>query len=123
MIYRFLADFVVILHLVFIGFALLGGLLILWRRWAIWLHLPAAIWAGVVEFKGWICPLTPLENHLRRAGGAAGYGGGFVERYLIPVIYPEELTQELQITLGCIAIGVNLVIYGFVWFNVKVRDR
>ncbi len=121
MIYKFLADSVVMLHLVFIGFALLGGLLVMWRRWTIWIHLPTAIWAGVVEFKGWICPLTPLENYLRRASGGAGYEEGFVERYVIPVIYPEELTRELQIALGCIAIGVNLIIYGFVWIRAGKR--
>lgn len=118
-IYKFLADSVVIFHFVFIVFGLLGGLLVLWRRWAIWLHLPAAVWIGVIELKGWICPLTPLENHLRRAGGASGYEGGFVEHYLIPIIYPEGLTREIQIVLGAAAIAVNLVVYGFVRRKLK----
>ncbi len=113
--FKLLADFVVLFHLVFIVFGLFGGLLILYRRWAIWLHLPTAIWIGVIELKGWICPLTPLENHLRRASGAAGYEGGFVEHYLIPVIYPENLTRELQMALGVAAIAINLIVYGFVW--------
>ncbi len=122
MIHTLLADMVVIFHLVFIIFALLGGLLILWRRWAIWLHLPAAIWIGVVEFKGWICPLTPLENYFRRAGGAAGYEGGFVERYLIPIIYPEKLTRDFQMVLGAAAITVNLIVYGFALFKSGKKD-
>ncbi len=123
MFYKLMADLVVLFHLVFIVFGLLGGLLLLWRRWALWLHLPTAIWIGVIEFKGWICPLTPLENHLRRASGAAGYEGGFVEHYLIPVIYPENLTRELQMALGGVAIAINLIVYGFVLYKLKKKGR
>ena len=117
MLYKLLADLVLILHLFFIVFVLLGGLLILWRRWILWLHIPALIWAVVLEFLGLICPLTPLENSLRKAGGDTGYSGGFIEHYLIPLIYPSGLTRELQMVLGAIAICVNIGIYGFVIYR------
>ena len=121
MLYRLLADFLVILHLLFILFGLLGGLLFFWRRWTILLHLPSAIWISVIEFQGWICPLTPLENRLRLAGGAAGYEGGFVEQYLIPIIYPPGLTRDIQLVLGGLAIGVNVAVYFFVIRSWKSR--
>ena len=114
MVYRLLADSIVILHFLFIVFALFGGFLFFWRKWTILLHLPTAIWICVIEFRGWICPLTPLENRLRLAGGAAGYKGGFVEHYLIPIIYPPGLTREIQLILGGLAMGVNLAVYFFV---------
>ena len=121
MLYRLLADFIVILHLLFILFGLLGGLLFFWRRWTILLHLPAAIWICLIEFQGWICPLTPLENRLRLAGGAAGYKGGFVEQYLIPIIYPPGLTRDIQFVLGGLAIGLNVAVYFFVIRSWKSR--
>ena len=121
MLYRLLADFLVILHLLFILFGLLGGLLFFWRRWTILLHLPSAIWISVIEFQGWICPLTPLENRLRLAGGAAGYRGGFVEQYLIPIIYPPGLTRDIQLVLGVLAIGLNVAVYFFVIRSWKSR--
>ena len=117
MLYKLLADLVLILHLFFIVFVLLGGLLFLWRRFIVWLHIPAVIWAVVLELLGLICPLTPLENSLRKAGGDAGYSGGFIEHYLIPLIYPSSLTRELQIILGAIAISLNIAIYGFVLYR------
>lgn len=114
LIYRVLADFVVIIHLLFILFSLLGGLGVIWRRWVTAIHIPAAIWACLIEFKGWICPLTPLENWLRQASGASGYTGGFVEHYVIPLIYPAGLTPEVQVMLGVVVIAVNLGVYSFV---------
>ena len=115
MLQRFLADLVVLIHFAFIIFVMLGGLLALrWRR-APWLHLPAAIWGVAVELFGWYCPLTPLENALRRAGGSSGYAGGFIERYLLPVIYPTELTRQLQLVLGAGLVGLNLAVYLVVW--------
>ena len=94
---------------------MLGGLAVLkWRR-VIWFHLPAAAWAAVIEFQGWICPLTPLENRLRQAGGAPGYEGGFIEHTLIPIVYPATLTREHQIGIGVLVIVVNLCIYLWVW--------
>ena len=112
MLYRILADAVVVLHFAFVLFVVLGGLLALrWPR-AAWFHLPAAIWGAGIEFLGGICPLTPLEIRLRRLGGEAGYSGGFVEHYILPVLYPEALTRDIQYMLGGIVIVLNLVVYG-----------
>ena len=114
MIYRALADAVLILHLGFVSFVLLGGLLLLrWTRIA-WLHVPAAIWGVLIEYTGWICPLTPLENSFRARGGETGYSGGFIEHYIQPVLYPAGLTRGTQIVLGSIALLVNLTAYAVV---------
>ncbi len=111
MIYRLLADGVLLLHLAFILFVVLGGFLT-WRHPRLaWLHLPCAAWGAFVEFTGWDCPLTPLENHLRQMGGTAGYLGGFIEYYLSSLIYPEALTRELQFTLGLGVVGINVAAY------------
>jgi hypothetical protein len=108
---RLLADAVLLLHGLFILFAVLGGLLVWrWPRLA-WLHLPAAAWAAWVVSAGWICPLTPLENALRRSAGEAGYSGGFVEHYLLGLIYPEGLTRPVQIALGLGVVLLNAVLY------------
>jgi len=115
-IYRILADLVVVAHLLFIVFALLGGLLLLWRRAWVIVHLPAAVWVSLISFKGWICPLTPLENFLRIKAGAVGYGGGFVEHYIIAVIYPVGLTPQLQLLLGVVAMLLNIGVYGLVFY-------
>lgn len=117
-----LADIVVALHFMFIVFVLLGGLLALRWRKVMWVHLPAVIWALWIEFFGGICPLTPLELWLRRAAGEAGYQGGFIEHYLLPLIYPAGLTREIQIVLGLIVIGVNLLVYAFLW-RARVRRK
>ena len=122
MLYRVLADLVVLAHLAFIVFVLLGGLLALHWRWMPWAHLPAALWGALVEFFGWFCPLTPLENSLRLASGTAGYSGGFIEHYIIPIIYPAELTREVQMLLGLAVLAVNLAIYLMVWHRFRV-DR
>jgi len=106
-----LADALVVAHAAFIVFVVAGGLLLLrWPRVA-WLHLPAAAWGVVVEWTGWICPLTPLENALRRAAGEAGYAGSFVERYLLPLIYPAGLTPRVQFVLGAVVLVANAAIY------------
>jgi hypothetical protein len=111
MLYRTLADLVVILHLLFILFVVGGGFLALRWRWLVWLHLPCAVWGGLVELAGWYCPLTPLENELRKAGGASGYAGSFVAHYLLPLIYPTGLTRGVQLTLGALVLLVNGVAY------------
>ena len=77
-----------------------------------WVHVPAATWGVPVEFSGWECPFTPLENWLRRQAGGTAYGGGFVDHYLAPILYPAGLTRGLQITLGALVLAVNLLIYG-----------
>lgn len=109
----FLADLVVVVHFSFVLFVVFGGLLVLrWPRLA-YLHVPAAIWGAWIEFAGWICPLTPLENTLRTATGGAAYQGGFVEHYLLPVLYPSALTRNIQLVLGGLVLGLNLGIYGY----------
>jgi hypothetical protein len=113
MAYRILADLIVGVHALFVAFVVVGGLLALrWPRVAA-LHLPAAVWGALIELRGWICPLTPLENSLRAAAGQAGYQGGFIEHYLLPVLYPAGLTRGVQLALGTVVILVNLVVYGF----------
>jgi hypothetical protein len=110
--YRVLAEIVIVLHLLFICFVVLGGLLtIRWRR-MIWFHLPAVVWGVAIEWSGFICPLTPLENWLRVQGGAAGYSTGFVAHYLLPVLYPGQLTRSIQIWLGIGVVVINVAIYG-----------
>lgn len=115
MLYRVLADAVLLLHLAFVAFAVAGGLFAFRHRWILWLHLPALAWAAFVEFTGRICPLTPLENRLRAAGGAAGYEGGFIEHYLLPLLYPAALTRELQWTLGAGLVAFNVAVYLLLW--------
>ncbi|AGW92329.1 DUF2784 domain-containing protein [Cupriavidus sp. DF5525] len=115
MMTAWLADLVVVAHGLFILFVVAGGLLVLrWPRVA-WLHLPAAVWGVLIEWLGWICPLTPLENTLRHAAGQAGYSGGFIERYLLPLIYPAGLTPAVQLWLGVVVLVVNVAIYALWW--------
>ena len=115
MIHHLAADAVLLLHLGFILFVLLGGLLALrWRR-APLLHLPAVAWGVYIELSGGLCPLTPLENRLRIAAGEAGYTGGFIEHYLLALIYPAGLTHEIQYVLAAIVVGVNGLAYAWVW--------
>ena len=117
MFYRFAADVVVLIHLAFVLFVVFGALMALrWPR-VILLHLPAAIWGALIEFQGLICPLTPLENRLRILGGQAGYTGGFVEHYLMPLLYPSGLTRTVQLTLGAVVVTVNGLLYALVWFK------
>lgn len=121
MLWQMLADLVLLCHLAFIIFVLFGGFLALWWRWIPWVHLPAAFWGAALEFGGWICPLTPLENWLRQASGGAGYTGGFIEHYAIAVIYPPGLTPQIQLLLGLVVILMNAVAYGLVWWNKEKR--
>ena len=114
MIFKVLADIAVVVHLAFVAFAVLGGLTVLrWPR-MLWLHLPALAWAAAIEAFGWICPLTHLENALRLRGGEAGYEGGFVDRYLMPVLYPEAL-PVLRWPLVVALLAINVAVYSAVW--------
>ena len=121
MIYRALADLVLVVHLAFVLFVVLGGLLVVRWPWLAWLHLPAAIWGVLIEYTGWICPLTPLENSLRVKGGEAGYAGGFIQHYIQPVLYPAGLTRSTQVVLGSMALLVNLAAYAIVLSRLKHR--
>ncbi len=126
MVYRCLADGVVAAHLAFIVYAVAGGLLALrWPR-AAWLHLPAVAWAAAVELAGWICPLTPLENALRRSAGEAGHAGSFIEHYFVPLVYPAGLGRELQVALGVGVLVANAAVYAGVlarWRRSRSRSR
>jgi hypothetical protein len=113
MIYRLLADLVVLVHLAFVVFAVAGAVLVVRWRWVTCVHLPAVIWAALIEFAGWICPLTPLENRLRILSGGAGYRGGFVEHYLFPILYPVGLTRGVQVFLGSLVVVINVGIYSW----------
>ncbi|HEX7337264.1 MAG TPA: DUF2784 domain-containing protein [Gemmatimonadales bacterium] len=113
--YSFLADAVVGLHFLFVLYVILGGLLALrWPRLA-YLHIPAAVWGAAIEFGGWICPLTPLEQSLRRQAGGGTYAGGFIEHYILPVLYPSALTRDIQLVLGFLVITLNVIVYWYVW--------
>ena len=123
MLYRLLADAVLLFHLAFILFVVLGAFLV-WRfPRLIWLHLPAVAWAALIEIIGFVCPLTPLENHLRRLSGETGYQGGFIEHYLLPIIYPHGLTHGVQIGLGIAVIAINVVVYALLRRRVRRRDQ
>jgi len=120
MLYSALAKAVLVLHAAFVVFVLFGGLLARrWRRLP-WLHLPSVLWVILIELNGWICPLTPLENRLREAAGAQGYSGGFIEHYLLPLVYPPGLTPALQALFAAIVTGVHIAVYGLLW---RTRHR
>ncbi|CAB5513440.1 DUF2784 domain-containing protein [Achromobacter anxifer] len=108
---RLLADLVLVVHGLFVAFVVFGGLLALWKRWIAYLHLPALAWGALVIGMGWICPLTPLEISLRQQAGQQGYGGGFIEHYLLSLIYPAGITREVQIALAALLIVGNIVVY------------
>jgi hypothetical protein len=111
---RFLADALVVVHLAFIAFVVAGGLTVLrWPRLA-WLHLPAVAWGIFAEATATTCPLTPIENAWRRHAGDAGYPGGFVDHYLVPIVYPAGLTPRMQLALAFAVAAINLVVYAAV---------
>jgi hypothetical protein len=113
-IYRLLADVTLLVHLAFVLFVVLGGLLVLRRPALAWLHLPAVAWGAWVELAGWLCPLTPLENWLRVQGGGTAYSASFVEHYLLPVLYPSGLTRTVQLVLGAAVLAINAAAYAVV---------
>ena len=122
MLYRFSADLVLLLHLAFVGFVLLGGLLVL--RWPGWwkAHVPAVAWGALIEFAGWVCPLTPLEVLLRKRGGEAGYSGDFIDHYLTATLYPAGLTRNVQIAIGTAVLLGNLCFYAVLLVR-RARSR
>ena len=109
------ADAVMGFHFLFIAFALFGSFLVLWKRWILWLHLPALAWGAYIETSGNICPLTPLENHFRTLAGQDTYYGGFIAHYVGPIIYPAGLTRSAQYLALGVLIAVNLIGYSLVW--------
>jgi hypothetical protein len=117
MAHRILADAVLVVHASFILFVVAGGLLVRWRKRVAWLHVPAVAWGTLIEFRGWICPLTPLEIWARSRAGETGFSGGFIEHYLLPVVYPGALTREVQIVLGALVLVVNALVYAWVVYS------
>lgn len=123
MLYASLADALVVVHFAFTAFVVLGGFLT-WRwRWLAFAHLPALAWGCWVELSHAICPLTPLENHLRILGGQAGYSGGFLDHYLLRVLYPPGLTPEIQWGLAAVLLALNAVAYGGLWARRRVAPQ
>jgi hypothetical protein len=122
MLYALLADATVTLHFAFILFVLFGGLLVLWKPRVIWVHLPVALYGVLIEWIGWVCPLTPLENHFRRQAGEAGYAGGFIDQYLLAIIYPDGVTDTMMILLGAGVVLANILVYGFVWHRRRAAE-
>lgn len=121
MIYRLLADLVVVVHLAFIVFVVAGGFIAL--RWpsVAWIHIPCFLWGAAIAIAGWICPLTPLENWLRRLQGGDGYPEGFVAHYIVPLVYPGALTRTMQVVLGLTVLAINIVAYTLVWIRYSGR--
>lgn len=114
MLFRLLADLVLVLHLGFVAFAAFGGLLVPHRPKMLRWHVPALLWGVLVQWADWTCPLTPLENYLRLRGGAAVHAGGFIDRFIGNLLYPENLTLELRYALGLALIAVNVAVYAYV---------
>ena len=114
MLYSAVANLLMIVHFWFVLFVILGGLLLFWWPRLAFVHLPAAAWGVMIELNHWICPLTPLEQNMRRAAGQEGYTGGFIDHYINLLIYPEGLTPEIQQILGVSVLLLNAVIYG-IW--------
>lgn len=119
--FRILAEAVVVIHFAFIFYAVFGAFLAWFFPKTAWIHLPVFFWAGAVMLAGWICPLTPLEISLREAAGEEGYDTGFIEHYLLPIIYPEALTRRIQVILGSLVLGWNLLLYVLIWFRRRRR--
>jgi hypothetical protein len=120
-VFRILADVTVVLHLAFVLFVVAGGLLVVRRPRLAWVHLPAAVWGAFVEFAGWVCPLTPLENWLREQSGGPVYTSSFIERYLVPALYPSSLSREFQWALGGFVVLINAALY-LVLLSGRVRQ-
>jgi len=123
MLWKWLADLVMTLHFAFIVFVVIGGVLaFFWRRTA-WVHIPVALWGAVVNLAGWTCPLTPLEQWLRRRAGQEGYDGGFVEHYLAPIIYPDAMSRDIALAVGVGALAWNATVYGLAFWLRRQRGR
>lgn len=116
-----MADFLVVVHFLFILFVVLGAFLVLKWWKLVFIHVPAVVWGALIEFQDRVCPLTPLEQRLRLSAGEEGYRGSFVQHYLLPVIYPEALTRELQTALGVFVVFINLAAYG--WILIRMRQN
>ena len=122
MVNSILANLLVIVHFLFILFVVFGGIFSFFNiKWS-WVHIPAVLWGICIELSGWICPLTPLENMLRLTSGP-GYEQGFIEKYLLPAIYPEGLTRNIQIMLGIAVLVINLIVYSAVFIKRHKNEK
>ncbi len=119
MLASLLADLVLVIHFALVLFAIFGALLVLWRPWVAWLHVPYVGWASAVNLVPFTCPLTPLEVALRRAAGDAGYEGGFVDHYLTPIVYPDGMSEPVALTAGVAVLVWNAFLYGFVYYRYR----
>lgn len=113
--YELLANIVLLLHLTFIVLVVFGIFLVLWWPRLAWVHIPAVLWGAAITVTGKICPLTPLENRLRLRSGNDGYQGGFIDHYVMPIIYPPGLTREMQVAMGVVLLALNIAIYAWIW--------
>jgi hypothetical protein len=120
---KLLADIIILLHLAFIIFVVFGALLVLYRRWVAWLHIPMVLWSSVVNITPWLCPLTPLENLFRRQAGETGYAGGFIAHYIAPLIYPEGMSYDMGMMVGGFVFIWNMMIYGLVIYRIRYSKR
>ncbi len=114
---RILANLVLAFHLVFVPFSVLGGFLLLWRRWIAWLHVPTVLWSSFVNLFSHVCSLTPVENRLRRLAGQAGYEGGFIEHYIGSLVYPGGMPRRMELIAGCSVLIWNASVYAFVFLR------
>ncbi len=121
MIYRILAELTMLVHFAFLLFVVFGAFLVMWRRWIALLHVPAFVWGALISLMGWICPLTPLENHFLRLGGAEGYDTGFIEHYIAGILYPAGLTRMHQIVMGVGVLVLNGALYAWMLLNSRSR--
>lgn len=117
---RILANLVLVFHFAFVVFSVLGGFLVLWKRWIAWLHIPSVLWSSLVNLFSHVCPLTPLENRFRRLAGQAGYEGGFVQHYIAPLVYPGGMPRRLELVAGFSVLIWNAFVYALV---VALRRR
>jgi len=117
------ADLLVVLHLAYVLFVVFGAILVRYRRWVMWAHIPAALWGAFISAVGGVCPLTPWENHFRQLAGQSGYQGGFIEHYILPVLYPAGLTLDMQRVEAVIVVVVNVALYAWVTRNWKRENR
>ena len=122
MIHMLLANSILVAHFAFILFVVFGGLLVFYKEWILWLHIPAIFWGALIEFFGWICPLTHLENNFRTLAGQSGYNYGLIQHYLLKAIYPDGLTRQVQIMLGFGILILNLFVYA-VFFKKSVSKK
>ena len=112
-----LADLIVFLHFLFVLFVVVGGFLAIRWSWVSWVHIPSVLWGVLIEYGGWICPLTPLENRFRAEQGSTTYESDFIAQYILPILYPEGLTRRDQLTLGTFALVLNIAIYAFIFLR------